>query len=310
MSPRYNLARFDLISIRLVVESVRLGSLSAAARESHLALAAASRRVRELEEAIGEPLFERHGRGLRPTPTGQVFARHGLSLLQSLDQLAGELADLRQGVARHIRLCANSAAISEFLPPLLADHAREHQQVRIELEEQLSSGVVLALREGRAEVGVFAEGPSTEGLDCRLFRRDELVLVLPAAHRLAGRTPLPVVEALDEDWITLGDGAALLLRLQQAALAQGRPLRIRMQVRSFDAVCHLVAVGMGIALLPRQSVRPLVGPMKLCLRTLADGWGERSLLVATRAGTVEPAVQQLVDFLAQDSQNAKARRRA
>lgn len=310
MTPPYNLARFDLISIRLVVDSVHHGSLSAAARGSHLALAAASRRVRELEDAIGEPLFERHGRGLRPTPAGQVFARHGLALLQSLDQLAGELADLRQGVARHIRLCANSAAISEFLPPLLAEHARRERQVRIELEEQLSSGVVLALREGRADVGVFAEGPPSEGLSCRLFRRDELVLVLPAGHRLAGRTPLPLADALDEDWITLGDGAALLLRLQQSALAQGRPLRIRMQVRSFDAVCHLVAVGMGIAVLPRQSVRALAGPMKLSLRTLADGWGERSLLVATRAGTVEPAVQQLVDFLAEGSQNANARRRA
>jgi len=306
MPAPYNLARFDLVSIRLVVDSARHGSLSAAAREAHLALAAASRRVRELEDAIGEPLFERHGRGLRPTPAGQVFARHGLALMQNLEQLATELADLRQGVARHIRLSANTAAINQFLPPLLARYAREQRQVRVELEEQLSTAVVAALREGRADVGVFAEGPDTQGLACQVFRRDTLVLVLPAGHRLAGRGAIGFTEALDEDWVTLSDGAALLLKQQQTALAAGRPLRIRMQVRSFDAVCHLVASGLGIAVLPKNAVQALMGPMKLRCRSLSDPWASRSLLVATRSETVEPAVTALVRFLVEPSQNAKA----
>lgn len=307
MPAPYNLARFDLISIRLVVDSVRHGSLSAAARDAHLALAAASRRVRELEDAVGEPLFERHGRGLRPTPAGRVFARHGLALLQNLDQMASELSDLRQGVARHIRLCANTAAINQFLPPLLASYAWHARQVRVELEEHLSSGVVTALREGRADVGVFAEGPDIEGLHCELFRRDELALVVPAGHRLAGRSALPFAEALDEDWITLSDGAALLMQQQQGALAAGRPLRIRMQVRSFDAVCHLVASGLGIAILPRLAVQPLMASMKLRCRPLSDGWAARRLLLATRDATVEPAVQDLVRFLRDPSQKANDR---
>jgi len=308
MHAPYNLARFDLVSIRLVVDSVRHGSLSAAARESHLALAAASRRVRDLEEAIGEPLFERHGRGMRPTPAGSVFARHGLALLQSMEQMTTELADLRQGVARHIRLCANTAAINQFLPPLLARYAREQRQVRVDLDEQLSTGVVAALREGRADVGVFAEGPDTQGLACEVFRPDELVLVLPSGHRLAtGRGAIGFAETLDEDWVTLSDGAALLLKQQQTALAAGRPLRIRMQVRSFDAVCHLVASGLGIAVLPKKAVQALMHPMKLRCRQLSDPWASRNLLLATRAETVEPAVMDLVRFLTLPSQKAKAR---
>src|SRR5450830_1175555 len=114
MSLAYNLARFDLISIRLAVACAQTGSLTAAARNSHLALAAASRRIRELENALGDTLFERHTRGLLPTPAGRVFVKHGLALLQTMEQLGGELADLRQGIARHIRLCASSAAISQF----------------------------------------------------------------------------------------------------------------------------------------------------------------------------------------------------
>lgn len=307
--PRYNLARFDLVSIRLVVDCVQHGSLSAAAREAHLALAAASRRIRELEDAVGEPLFERHGRGVLPTAAGRVFARHALGLLQNLEQLGSELADLRSGVATHVRLCASTAAINEFLPPLLARYAKLRRDVRVDLEEQVSSGVVAALREGRADVGVFVEGAETQGLDCRLFAQDELVLVLPARHRLVGRGAVEFASALDEDWISLSEGAALLQKQHEAAHAASRPLKVRMQVRSFDAVCHLVASGLGIAILPKTAALPIVGAMKLRWRALADPWAKRRMLVATRAGPQDAAVQALVAFLAEPSQKAKARAR-
>lgn len=308
-----NLARFDLVSIRLAVACAQTGSLTAAARDSHLALAAASRRIRELEGALGDALFERHARGLLPTAAGRVFVKHGLTLLQTMEHLGGELADLRQGIARHIRLCASSAAISQFLPSLLAQYGRLHPQVRVDLEEQVSEAVVTTLREGRADVAVFVEGPDTSGLATRLFREDELVLVLPAKHPLAGKkTPIAFADTLDEEWISLTAGAAMLQQQQQAALAANRPLKLRMQVRSFDAVCHMVASGLGIAVLPKGASLPIVKTMKLGWRPLSDAWAQRRLLLATAAGDNEAAIVSLVDFLAADaqpSQKAKAGRR-
>lgn len=298
------------MSIRLAVACAQTGSLTAAARDSHLALAAASRRIRDLEGALGDTLFERHARGLLPTAAGRVFVKHGLTLLQTMEQLGAELTDLRQGIARHIRLCASSAAISQFLPPLLERYGQLHPQVRIDLEEQVSDTVVAALREGRADLAVFVEGSDTAGLDTRLFRKDELVLVLPAKHRLAGaKTPLAFAETLDEEWISLTAGAAMLQKQQQAALAANRPLKLRMQVRSFDAVCHLVASGLGIAVLPKGASQPLVKAMKLAWRPLADPWAQRRLLVAMAAGQSDPGIASLLDFLIQPSQNAKAKRR-
>lgn len=306
----YNLARFDLVSVRLAVACAQTGSLTAAARDSHLALAAASRRIRELEDALGDALFERHPRGLLPTAAGRVFVKHGLTLLQTMEQLGGELADLRRGIARHIRLCASSAAISQFLPPLLARYGELHPQVHIDLEEQVSEAVAATLREGRADVAVFVEGPGTTGLDTRLFREDELVLILPAGHTLAGsKTPLAFVDALDEEWISLTAGAAMLQKQQQAALAANRPLKLRMQVRSFDAVCHMVASGLGVAILPKAATLPMVKSMKLSWRPLADAWAQRRLLTATITGQPDAGIASLVDFLspkeAPPSQNAK-----
>ena len=306
MTPPYNLARFDLVSIRLAVACVQTGSLTAAARDSHLALAAASRRIRELESALGNTLFERHARGLIPTAAGRVFVNHGLTLLQTMEQLGAELTDLRQGIARHIRLCASSAAISQFLPPLLARYGQLYPQVRIDLEEHVSQAVVSTLREGRADVAVFVEGPDTRGLDTQLFRKDELVLVLPAKHRLAAlKTPVAFADTLDEEWISLPAGAAMLQKQQQAALAANRPLKLRMQVRSFDAVCHMVASGLGIAVLPKIASLPIAKSMKLIFRPLADTWAQRSLMVATAAGQNDKNVTSLVNFLIEPSQNAK-----
>ncbi|MFC5520619.1 LysR family transcriptional regulator [Polaromonas jejuensis] len=302
-----NLARFDLVSIRLAVACAQTGSLTAAARTAHLALAAASRRLRELESALGDTLFERHARGLLPTAAGRVFVKHGLTLLQTMEQLAGELADLRQGIARHIRLCASSAAISQFLPPLLARYGELHPQVHVDLEEQVSEVVVATLREGRADVAVFVEGPDTTGLDTQLFRHDELVLVLPAQHRLAGKSPLAFTDALDEEWISLTAGAAMLQKQQQAALAANRPLKLRMQVRSFDAVCHMVASGLGVAVLPKAAALPIMRAMKLSWRPLTDPWARRRLLVASPPGQSDAGISALIAFLVQPSQNAKAK---
>lgn len=307
MQASLNLARFDLVSIRLAVACARTGSLTAAARESHLALAAASRRLRELESALGSPLFDRHTRGLVLTPAGRVFLKHGLTLLQSMEQLGGELSDLREGIARHVRLCASTAAINQFLPALLAGYARLHPQVLVDLEEQVSEQVVNSLREGRADLGVFVEGPDTMGLQTQLFREDELVVILPRGHRLAkSRLPLSFSDALDEDWVGLSAGAALLIQQQQAAWAAHKPLRLRMQVRSFDAVCHLVASGLGLAVLPKAAALPLLRATGVTWRALADPWAQRRLLVATHGEPADAGVASLVAFLVSPSQKAKA----
>ena len=303
--PGYNLARFDFVSIRLAVLCAQTGSLTMAARQCNLVLPAASRRLKELEAATACQLFERHSRGLDMTPAGRVFMRRGLALLQEMDGLVSELVDLRQGIARHVRLFAGTAAINQFLPPLMAKYTHLHPEVQIDLEEQVSEHVVQALREGRADVGVFVEGPNTEGLDVKDFRQDQLVLILPRHHALVGKSPLDFADALDEPWVSLNPGAALLQQQQSAAMAAGRTLKLRMQVRSFDAVGHMVASGLGIALLPKVAALPIVRAMQLSWRPLKDAWAKRCLKVGIRK-EADSLVMDFRDFLHAPSRNAKA----
>ncbi len=306
-APHLNLARFDFVSIRLAVACARAGNLTEAARECHLVLPAASRRLRDLERALGAQLFERDSRGLTPTALGRAFTKRGMAILQELDNLVVELADARQGVVRHLHLCAGTAAITQFLPPLLAEYAELRPDVQVELEEQVSQEVVTKVRDGRADLGVYVAGPDARGLEVRDFRPDELVLILPAGHRLAGRSALPFADTLDEHWISLNAGAAMLQAQQQAAMAAGRPLKLRMQVRSFDAVGHMVASGLGIAALPKAAALPIVRAMNLRWRPLADAWAQRQLQLAVRPDA-DATVIAFRDFLLPTSQTAKAGR--
>jgi DNA-binding transcriptional LysR family regulator len=141
----------------------------------------------------------------------------------------------------------------------------------------------------------------------RDFRSDELVLILRQGQRLAGRTPLSFAETLDGHWISLNAGAAMLQAQQQAAMAAGRTLKLRMQVRSFDAVGHMVASGLGIAALPKGAALPMLRAMKLQWRPLADAWAQRQLQVVVRPDA-DAAVVALRDFLVSTSQNAKSGR--
>ena len=121
-----------------------------------------------------------------------------------------------------------------------------------------------------------------------------MILVLPASHRLAGsKTPIAFADTLDEEWISLTAGAAMLQQQQQAALAANRPFKLRMQVRSFDAVCHMVASKLGLALLPKGACLPMVKNMQLAWRPLADSWALRRLLVASVQAETDEGIAAL-----------------
>jgi DNA-binding transcriptional LysR family regulator len=206
---KLNLSRFDFTSIRLAVLCAQTENLTNAARECHLVLHAASRRIRELEVALGAKLFERHSRGLKVTPAGKVFLRRGLSLLQELEGTIKELNDLDKGIVRHIQLFAGTAAISQFLPPLIAKYSKNIPKFKLTLRNKFLNRLSLHSRLVKQKWGGFVEGSNTEGLDVQVFRADELVLIFPKGHHLTGKKPIAFSETLDEQWISLNPGAAI-----------------------------------------------------------------------------------------------------
>lgn len=293
-----NLHRLDLVSLALFCLVVRTGSISKGAELAHLAIGAASKRITDLEESIGSELLKRHYRGVTLTPAGQALQRHAQLILRNVDHLAADLSDYAAGIVGIVRLAANTSAVTQFLPGDIAAFTAGNPRIKIELEELNSSEIVNAVLDGRADIGIFADRTPPLGLQTVTYRRDQLALVVPTTHPLARRKKISFVEASDLEFVSLSKGTSLSLRLESCAEELGKRLRVRIQVRSFDAMCQMVASGLGVAVLPATAVKPHLRSMGLRKVDLTDAWAERHLLVGARDLTaLSRPVRQLMDHL-------------
>jgi DNA-binding transcriptional LysR family regulator len=143
------------------------------------------------------------------------------------------------------------------------------------MDEQNSRDVVLAVLDGRADIGIFAERTPSLGLQTTGYRRDRLVLVVPKGHALAGRKRIGFADATEFDFVALTQGTSLAQRLALETQSLGKALRVRIHVRSFDAMCQMVAAGLGIAVLPDAAVQPHLRSMGLRRIELTDAWVDR-----------------------------------
>src|SRR5215468_5616538 len=130
--------RFDLSDLRLFLSVVEAGSITRGAERLHLAVAAASTRIRNMEAALGTPLLNRERQGVQPTPAGRTLVHHARLLLQQAERMRGELAEFASGVRGHIKVMSNTNALTEFLPVPLSEFLAAHPNVNIDLEERLS----------------------------------------------------------------------------------------------------------------------------------------------------------------------------
>jgi DNA-binding transcriptional LysR family regulator len=287
-----NLHRLDLVSLSLFNLIVRAGSISKGAALANLAVGAASKRISDLEGTVGSSLLERHSRGVTLTVAGQALYHHAQRILNDVDRLAADLSDYASGMVGIVRLWANTSAITQFLPSDIATFAETNPGIRIELEEQNSREIVLALLDGRADLGIFADRTPALGIHQTKYRLDRLVLVMPRTHDLAARRSVLFEETLEYDFVSLSKGTSLAERLQMEAEALGRHLKLRIRVRSFDAMCQMVAAGMGVA------VHALVRSLNLRQVALTDAWAERQLLIGLRDPDAVPRhLRLLVDHL-------------
>ncbi|WP_077033950.1 LysR substrate-binding domain-containing protein [Pelomonas sp. KK5] len=293
-----NLHRLDLVSLHLFNLVARTGSISKGAELAPLAVGAASKRISELEAAVGATLLERHSRGVTLTAAGEALQRHAQRILADVDQLEADLSDHAKGLVGVVRLWANTSAVTQFLPQDIARFVAANPEIRIELEEADSNEIASAVLDGRADFGILADRTPVPGLQTMNYRQDRLVLVVPQGHALARRRQVRFEEAVEFDFVSLAKNTSLARRLQAETDALGRRLKMRIQVRSFDAMCLMVAAGLGVAVLPSDAIRPHLRSMHLKEIALLDEWAKRRLLIALRdAAAVPRHVRLLIDHL-------------
>ena len=287
--------RIDLTSLQLFVAVCELGSIGRAAEREFIAASAVSKRLSDLETAVDTALLYRHSRGVTLTPAGESLLHHARTVLFGLERMQGELSEYAEGVRGHVRMHANISAIVQFLPEDLGAFARAHSQVKIDLQEHLSSDVLHAVQEGAADLGICnTGGPAAADLQSRPYRTDRLVLVVPAEHALSAQAAIHFEEVLDWDIVGLHANSSISLAMRAAAAAAGRPLRQRIQVTGLDAMCRMIDNGLGVGLLPDRAFALMHGVGRLQAIPLTDAWAQRELRVVARDFDALPVTARLL----------------
>jgi len=272
----------DIDSLALFVQAAELRNLTRAAEASHITVPAASRRLSLLEHQFKTTLFERHSRGLQLTPAGEHLLKMAREVIAGMHHMRAEMANYASGRSAVLRIHGNTSAMTQFLPADVAAFQAAHEQVRLVLEECWSEEAVRRVRSGEADLGVVVEGCDTTGLWTRPYRSDRLSAVVRSDDPLDGPT-LAFADLLDRDLVGL-EGSSTLTRLLTAQAAQQmRPMALRVQVRSFEAVCRAVEARLGIGVLPLAAARSFAHAMQLKVLPLSDAWAARRMQLATRS---------------------------
>ncbi|WP_421950832.1 LysR family transcriptional regulator [Pelagibacterium sp.] len=270
---------YDLIDLRVLVWIADLGSFSAAAKRAHLSISALSDRIKRLEDSVGVPLLERSARGSMPTPAGLELIAHARAVQQQTDRLDFTLAAWKHRDAGVIRVAANSHALAGSLPTALGRFMQVHGNVFIQVREELSSAIGVAVTEGMADIGVAGASANFPGLDCTPYRSGVLGLLVPAGHALADRSNLTYAETLDYPHISLEEPSAINVFLTEKAKVIGRELVVPIRLRSFEGVCHMVAAGAGISILPSTVVDEATIERGTHFIPLAEDWADCTLVL-------------------------------
>lgn len=287
--------RFDLTDLRLFLNVVEDGSLTAGAARSHMTLASASQRVRGMEATLCHALLLRHPQGVTPTEAGRTLLHHARLVLAQMERLRGDLGAYGNGLRGHIRLLCNTSAMTEHLPAPLARFLAQHPLISVDVEERQSAEIVDALRSDLCDIGIVSDAVDVAGLQTLSFRRDDLMLVMPRSHPLAGRRKVGLAELVNADWVSLPADSPLQAHIAMHARRLGQHMVCRVRAGSFQALCGMVEQGIGVGIVPQAAAKRCARTMKLGRAGLDETWAARTLLACVRStDALSPHAQGLL----------------
>lgn len=230
--------RLRLRHLHLLISLAETGSLSDTARVAHTTQPGLSKWLKELEEDVGAPLFERHARGLRPTAHGQMLLGHAQRILSEMARAQHNLEALQNGDSRSVALGTSPAAAPSLVPDAITYFLRRHPRARVELQENTMNALLAKLEQGQLDVvvGRLDNYQPRDNLRSALLYHEPMQVVARPGHPLAGRPHLQWDDLSAYDWILWPENTPIRTRLDMALTNAGlKPLPCRVESSSLMA---------------------------------------------------------------------------
>jgi DNA-binding transcriptional LysR family regulator len=291
----------DFVSLRLFVAVCEESTIAQAAEREAIVASAVSKRIADLEEAIGTPLLLRSRSGVTLTPAGEALLQHARTILRDVEKMQGEMSEYAAGIRGHIHIHASISAIVEFLPDDIGAFLRQHENIRIDLEERVSTQVIRTVEENSTAIGICWDYADTRDLQVIPYKSDHLVAVVHQDHPLAGRESVSFGETLDFDHVGQHPDSMMNLFLRRIAARIGKSVFNRIHVTTFEAACRIVHANLGLSIIPAEAIQASQLASGLRAIPLTDSWAQRRFVICLRDYEALPLPSRLfVDFLRTD----------
>ncbi len=279
--------KFDTTTVRLVIAIAEEGSISRAADRLELAVAAASKRVTDLEAQLGVKLFKRQPHGVRLTEPGAKLLSHIRQIDNLTKRLHGDALAVRHGRDGRVIIGAPKSVIIPFLAHDIAAIQRKFPGIALQIVEENSRLVQQLLRDRVIDIGIYEKTSGFIDLPRFEYRQDHLVLVYSLRHFDLPKEGLGLEQMIELPMISLGRGSAILASLQRAHQSRGRVFRNDFTVSGFDTMLALVRQGIGVGLMPPAIFQSFHPEPDLAHIALAGDWHQRSYMLSVVDGQAQ-----------------------
>ena len=277
--------RINADLLRTFIQVARLEHLGRAADALQSDQSTVSRKIARLEHEVGVPLFERIGRSIRLTKAGRRFVARAERILGELRDAVAEAAGTVSAETGEVHLGFLHTVGARWLPERLARFLEQYPAVRFILEEGSTGEVVAGVLDGRFDLGILGPPPpNTPEMELVPLFRERVSVVVPAQHRLVGRSSVTLNDVAGEPLILPRSRSGLRRVIDDAFARQGLSERVAYEGDDFTIIQGLVEAGLGITLLPMPlptpSNRVVVIPLRdpPIARTMAIAWDRRRTL--------------------------------
>lgn len=281
----------ELQQLKYFQTVARLEHMTLAAKELYVAQPSLSRSIARLEEEVGAPLFDRQGRNIRLNPLGRAFLQHVERAFSELEEGQQEVADMA-GIAKGlVRLAVLYTVSAQLVPELIKEFHQKYPSIHFHLFQNASQTMVNQLEQDDIDICITSPHPVQPDIEWTPLMTEEIFLVVPADHRLAGRNGIHLHEVSEENFVSLKQGYGLREMTDRLCQQAGFKPRPTFEVDELTIVHGLVAAGLGVAFIPALALHnhtelsnvPLHITDIQCQRTIGLAWiKEHYLTAATR----------------------------
>src|SRR5271157_414839 len=287
----------ELMQMEMFAAVVEVRSVRGAAERVFRTQPAVSIAIRKLEEEFGASLFDRSKRyEYRLTQVGEALYSYATRMLHLRNEASAALGDICNLRAGRLRIGANESISLYLLPRLAEAFLKQHSKVRMEVKCERSESLLVELKERKLDLVLISFRPEDKELDAKFVMQDELVLITPPSHPLAGKERVEIGDLSDESVLVMdiSQPSPWHRKISDAFVKSNAPLHLTVENAPIETIKKMVGIGLGVGFVPLMCVRQERQRRELAVMEVEGLHEERSVWLVRRRAIQSPAAKAFV----------------